>query len=45
MVHMDAAGRRLRMRDGKVKEGKNGSKVMMKNNARGDTPLSARRLR
>ena len=33
MVHMDAAGRRVKMRDGKVMEAKDGSKVMMKNNA------------
>ena len=33
MVHMDAAGNRVKMRDGKVMEAKDGSKVMMKNNA------------
>ncbi|MDO8340878.1 MAG: CopK family periplasmic copper-binding protein [Candidatus Woesebacteria bacterium] len=33
MVHMDAAGTRVKMRDGKVMEAKDGSKVMMKNNA------------
>lgn len=33
MVHIDAAGNRVKMRDGKVMEAKDGSKVMMKNNA------------
>lgn len=33
MVHLDAAGTRVKMRDGKVMEAKDGSKVMMKNNA------------
>ena len=33
MMHMDAAGKRVKMRDGKVMEAKDGSKVMMKNNA------------
>ena len=33
MVHLDAAGNRVRMKDGKVMEAKDGSKVMMKNNA------------
>lgn len=33
IVHMDAAGNRVKMRDGKVMEAKDGSKVMMKNNA------------
>lgn len=33
MVHMDAAGKREKMKDGKVMEAKDGSKVMMKNNA------------
>lgn len=33
MVHLDAAGNRVRMRDGKIMEAKDGSKVMMKNNA------------
>ena len=33
MVHLDAAGNRVRMRDGQVIEAKDGSKIMMKNNA------------
>ena len=33
MVHLDAAGKRVRMRDGKIMEAKDGSKIMMKNNA------------
>lgn len=33
MVHLDAAGNRVKMRDGVTMEAKDGSKVMMKNNA------------
>ena len=33
MVHIDAAGKRMRMRDGTVMEGKDGKHLMMKNNA------------
>ncbi len=33
MAHIDAAGKREKMKDGKVMEAKDGSKVMMKNNA------------
>ncbi len=33
MVHIDAAGKREKMKDGKVMEAKDGSKLMMKNNA------------
>lgn len=33
MAHIDAAGNRVKMRDGKVMETKDGSKIMMKNNA------------
>ncbi|MBS1190179.1 MAG: Copper resistance protein [Rhodocyclaceae bacterium] len=33
MVHMDAAGKRVKMKDGVVMEGKDGSKYMMKNDA------------
>ena len=33
MIHIDAAGNRVKMRDGKVMEAKDGSRVMMKNNA------------
>ena len=33
MVHVDAAGKRERMKDGKIMEAKDGSKLMMKNNA------------
>ena len=33
MIHMDAAGKRVKMRDGKVMTAKDGSKLMMKNNA------------
>ena len=33
MVHMDAAGKRVKMKDGKVMMGKDGSTLMMKNNA------------
>jgi len=33
MVHVDAAGNRVRMRDGQTMVAKDGSKLMMKNNA------------
>ncbi len=33
MIHIDAAGNRVKMKDGKVMTAKDGSKVMMKNNA------------
>ncbi|CAN7774457.1 CopK family periplasmic copper-binding protein [Cupriavidus necator] len=33
MVHIDAAGNRLKMRDGVIMEAKDGTKFMMKNNA------------
>ena len=33
MAHMDAAGKREKMKDGKVMVAKDGSKLMMKNNA------------
>lgn len=33
MMHIDAAGNRVKMRDGKVMTAKDGGKVMMKNNA------------
>lgn len=33
MVHVDAAGNRVKMRDNKVMEAKDGTKFMMKNNA------------
>lgn len=33
MVHLDAAGKRIRMRNGVVMEGKDGAKYMMKNDA------------
>src|SRR5262245_5509542 len=33
MIHVDAAGNRVMMKDGQVMEGKDGSKLMMKNNA------------
>jgi hypothetical protein len=33
MVHIDAAGNRVRMKDGQIMEAKDGSKLMMKNNA------------
>ena len=33
MIHIDAAGNRVKMRDGKIMEAKDGSKLMMKNNA------------
>lgn len=33
MIHTDAAGNRVKMKDGKVMEAKDGSKIMMKNNA------------
>ncbi|MGX6566966.1 Copper resistance protein K [Cupriavidus necator] len=33
MVHIDAAGKRVRMRDNVVMEAKDGTKFMMKNNA------------
>ncbi len=33
MVHLDAAGNRVKMKDGRVMQAKDGSKVMMKNNA------------
>jgi hypothetical protein len=32
-IHLDAAGKRVIMRDGVEMEAKDGSKVMMKNNA------------
>ena len=32
MAHLDAAGKRVIMRDGVIMEGKDGSKLMMKNN-------------
>lgn len=31
MVHLDAAGNRVKMRDGEVMEAKDGSRIMMKN--------------
>ena len=33
MIHTDAAGKREKMKDGKVMTAKDGSKLMMKNNA------------
>ena len=33
MVHVDAAGNRVMMKDGQTMEAKDGSKLMMKNNA------------
>ena len=33
MAHYDAAGSRVKMKDGRVMEAKDGSKLMMKNNA------------
>ncbi len=33
MAHIDAAGKRVRMKDGKIMTAKDGSKLMMKNNA------------
>lgn len=33
MVHLDAAGNRVRMTDGKIMETKDGGKIMMKNDA------------
>ena len=33
MIHTDAAGKRVKMKDGKVMAGKDGSMLMMKNNA------------
>jgi hypothetical protein len=33
MVHVDAAGNRVQMKDGQMMEAKDGSKLMMKNNA------------
>lgn len=33
MIHIDAAGNRVKMKDGKVMTAKDGSKLMMKNNA------------
>ena len=33
MTHTDAAGKRVKMLDGKIMEAKDGSKIMMKNNA------------
>ena len=33
MIHVDAAGNRVKMKDGNVMTAKDGSKVMMKNNA------------
>ena len=33
MIHTDAKGNRIRMTDGKIMEAKDGSKVMMKNDA------------
>ena len=33
MIHIDAAGNRVKMRDGRVVVAKDGSKLMMKNNA------------
>ena len=33
MIHMDAAGNRVKMKDGKIMTAKDGSKLMMKNNA------------
>ena len=33
MAHYDAAGGRVKMKDGRVMDAKDGSKLMMKNNA------------
>ncbi len=33
MAHVDAAGKREKMKDGKIMEAKDGSKIMMRNNA------------
>jgi len=33
MIHIDAAGNRVRMKDGVTMEGKDGTKYVMKNNA------------
>ncbi|MBA3903711.1 MAG: hypothetical protein C0522_08575 [Rhodocyclaceae bacterium] len=33
MVHIDAAGNRVKMRDGGIMEARDGTKLMMKNNA------------
>ena len=33
MIHIDAAGNRVKMKDGGVMEAKDGTKFMMKNNA------------
>lgn len=33
MIHTDAAGHRVKMKDGKVMEGKDGTRYMMKNGA------------
>lgn len=33
MIHVDAAGNKVRMKDGQIMQAKDGSKVMMKNNA------------
>lgn len=33
MIHIDAAGNRVKMRDGTIMEAKDGSRIMMKNNA------------
>ena len=33
MAHYDAAGTRVKMKDGRVMDAKDGSKLMMKNNA------------
>jgi hypothetical protein len=33
MFHVDAAGNRVMMKDGQMMDGKDGSKLMMKNNA------------
>jgi hypothetical protein len=33
MIHMDAAGNRVKMRDGTIMEAKDGSRLLMKNNA------------
>ena len=33
MIHLDAAGNRVKMKDGKMMEAKDGSMLMMKNNA------------
>ena len=33
MIHVDAAGKRVKMKNGVVMEAKDGSKIMMRNNA------------